>query len=324
MSSMPSKRQNTSRLRGLSLYNNFATDCAGDVSEDSEWRPWLIPVFVLASMVVFVVTMYVNNCPMNNSRAFGDCVAKPLGALAFQPLRENPLFGPSSSTLVKMGALDWSKIVHQKQGWRLITSIWLHAGVVHMLLNLSCLTLLGVCLEQRFGFARVGIIYLLSGFSGSILSSFFIEGRVSAGASGALFGLVGAMLSEIMANWTVYTNKAPTILKLLCIMAVNLAIGILPHVDNFTHIGGLISGLLLGLVILVPPQYAWLRRYFPVNSPVKFKRNTFRNALRLVAMSLFMIGMVAALAMLFKGKTGNENCSWCHYLSCVPTSKWQC
>lgn len=54
---------------------------------------------------------------------------------------------------------------------------------------------------------RVGLIYLLSGFGGSILSSLFIQRNISVGASGALFGLLGAMLSELLTNWTIYTNK---------------------------------------------------------------------------------------------------------------------
>ena len=54
---------------------------------------------------------------------------------------------------------------------------------------------------------RVGAIYLLSGFGGSILSALFIQRNISVGASGALFGLLGAMLSELLTNWTIYANK---------------------------------------------------------------------------------------------------------------------
>lgn len=61
---------------------------------------------------------------------------------------------------------------------------------------------------EMFCFAvRVGVIYLLSGIGGSILSSLFIQRNISVGASGALFGLLGAMLSELLTNWTIYTNK---------------------------------------------------------------------------------------------------------------------
>lgn len=61
---------------------------------------------------------------------------------------------------------------------------------------------------------RVGFVYLLSGFGGSILSALFIQRSISVGASGALFGLLGAMLSELLANWSIYTNKVAATLLL--------------------------------------------------------------------------------------------------------------
>nr|ABB47903.2 Rhomboid family protein, expressed [Oryza sativa Japonica Group] len=106
-----------------------------------------------------------------------------------------------------MGALVWDKVVHEHQGWRLVTCIWLHAGVVHLLANMLSLVLIGLRLEQQFGYMRIGIIYLVSGIGGSVLSSLFIRNSISVGASGALFGLLGAMLSELFTNWTIYTNK---------------------------------------------------------------------------------------------------------------------
>lgn len=72
-----------------------------EISE-SEWTPWLVPMIVVANVAMFVVIMYVNNCHHNyEGSRFGrgrHCVAKVLGRLSFQPLQENPLFGPSSST----------------------------------------------------------------------------------------------------------------------------------------------------------------------------------------------------------------------------------
>ncbi|KAL0371669.1 UNVERIFIED_CONTAM: RHOMBOID-like protein 1 [Sesamum calycinum] len=159
-----------------------------------------------------------------------------------------------------MGALNWAKVVHQHQGWRLISCIWLHAGVIHLLANMLSLVFIGIRLEQQFGFVRIGIIYLLSGFGGSILSSLFIRNRISVGASGALFGLLGAMLSELITNWSIYSNKVAALLTLLVIVLINLAVGILPHVDNFAHIGGFLTGFLLGFILLPRPQFGWLER----------------------------------------------------------------
>ena len=221
------------------------------------WTSWLVPLFVAVNVVVFFVVMYVNDCPRKNLGFEGDCVARFLGRFSFQPLRENPLFGPSSSTLTKMGALRWDDVVNHHQAWRLVTCIWLHAGVVHLAANMLSLVFIGIRLEQQFGFVRIGIIYLLSGFGGSVLSSLFIRNNISVGASGALFGLLGAMLSELITNWSIYTNKAAALFTLLFIIVINLAIGMLPHVDNFAHIGGFLAGFLLGFILLLRPQFGW-------------------------------------------------------------------
>jgi hypothetical protein len=65
---------------------------------ETSWTSWLVPFFVVANLVVFVLAMYINNCPGKNLGFEGDCVLKILGRFSFQPLKENPLFGPSSST----------------------------------------------------------------------------------------------------------------------------------------------------------------------------------------------------------------------------------
>ncbi|KAL5551790.1 hypothetical protein UlMin_001966 [Ulmus minor] len=294
-------------------------------TSEHQWTSWLIPMFVVANIAMFVVAMYVNNCPKNNLDFERGCVAKFLGRLSFQPLKENPLFGPSSSTLEKLGALEWYKIVHGNEGWRLITCIWLHAGVIHLLANMLSLVFIGIRLEQQFGFVRVGLIYLIAGLGGSILSSLFIRSNISVGASGALFGLLGAMLSELLTNWTIYTNKAAALFTLIIIIAINLAVGILPHVDNFAHIGGFLAGFLLGFILLLRPQFGWLEsRNLPANARVKSKHTAYQYILLLIALVFLVVGFTVGLVMLFKGENGNKHCSWCHYLSCVPTSKWRC
>ncbi|KAG2681260.1 hypothetical protein I3760_11G136100 [Carya illinoinensis] len=294
-------------------------------NSDQEWTSWLIPMFVAANVAVFVVAMYINDCPKNHQSSEGACVARFLGRLSFQPLKENPLFGPSSSTLDKLGALEWYKVVYQHQGWRLLSCIWLHAGVIHLVANMLSLVFIGIRLEQQFGFMRVGMLYLLSGFGGSILSSLFIQNNISVGASGALFGLLGAMLSELITNWTVYSKKAAALFTLIFIIAINLAVGILPHVDNFAHIGGFLTGFLLGFVLLPQPQFGWAEsQYLPANSSVCSKYKPYQYVLGVLSLVLLIVGFTVGLMMLFKGENGNNHCSWCHYLSCVPTSQWNC
>ncbi|KAI4974625.1 RHOMBOID-like protein 2 [Hordeum vulgare subsp. vulgare] len=308
-------------------YQQYASYGTGTGYDERQWWPWLVPTVLGACVSVFAVEMYLNDCPRHGSTLGGDapCVAGFLRQFSFQPLRENPLLGPSSATLEKMGALDWAKVVHQHQWWRLFSCVWLHAGLIHLIVNMMSLLFIGIRLEQQFGFVRIGIIYLLSGFGGSVLSALFLRNHyISVGASGALFGLLGSMLSELIMNWTIYSNKAAAITTLLFIIAINLAIGILPHADNFAHIGGFVSGFLFGFVLLARPQFGWMERHeLPqTDQPPKYKM--YQYALWGAALLFLLVGYVVGLAMLFKGKNGNDGCHWCRYLNCVPTSRWKC
>ncbi|KAG2585553.1 RHOMBOID-like protein 2 [Panicum virgatum] len=309
-------------------YYQYPGSYGGGADEERRWWPWLVPAVLVACIAVFAAEMFVNDCPRHGSALGGGagCVASGfLRRFAFQPLRENPLLGPSSATLEKMGALNWAKVVHEHQGWRLISCIWLHAGLVHLIVNMLSLLFIGIRLEQQFGFVRIGVIYLISGFGGSVLSALFLRSNyISVGASEALFGLLGSMLSELIMNWTIYSNKAAAIITLLFIIAINLAIGISPHADNFAHIGGFASGFLLGFVLLARPQFGWMERNeLPqTNQPPKYK--LYQYVLWVGALILLVVGFVIILVMLFKGKNGNDSCHWCQYLNCVPTSRWKC
>lgn len=75
--------------------NNYFYD---ESSGETHWTSWLIPAIVVANLAVFVAVMFVNDCPKKITGANKECVARFLGRFSFQPLKENPLFGPSSST----------------------------------------------------------------------------------------------------------------------------------------------------------------------------------------------------------------------------------
>ncbi|KMZ65178.1 Rhomboid family protein [Zostera marina] len=273
-------------------------------------------------MVVFVVTMYVNNCPSNDSDA---CVGNYLKRFAFQPIRENPIYGASTSTLMDMGASDRSTVVDKKQAWRLFTSTWLHAGFIQLLTTTLTMIVIGIHLERQFGFLRIGVIYLVSGFGGSVISALFNK-LPTVASSAALCGLLGAMLGELIINWTIYSNKCAVIFTLLIITAINTTIGIVPRIDIFSLIGGFLSGLLIGMILLLRSQ---LNRINKTATPARStaflpKYKTYQLVVLLVALSLFAAGYAVSLVMLFEGKKGDQNCSWCHYFSCIPTASWSC
>ncbi|XP_073223546.1 RHOMBOID-like protein 5 isoform X2 [Cicer arietinum] len=180
-------------------------------SQTKLWFSWLVPLIFLANIAMFVYSMYLNDCPgyLNDDVCL---FSQYLGRFSFQPFNENPLLGPSVRTLRVLGALEKDLVVGENEAWRFFSCMFLHAGVVHLLANMFSLLFIGVRLEKEFGFLRIGLLYLFSGFGGSLLSILHLRDSVapntiSVGASGALFGLLGAMLSELLTNWTIYVNK---------------------------------------------------------------------------------------------------------------------
>ncbi|XVE52192.1 hypothetical protein DITRI_Ditri02bG0103200 [Diplodiscus trichospermus] len=272
------------------------------------WFAWLLPLIFVANIVMFVVTMYINDCPLTSGPE--NCLFyEYLGRFSFQSLKDNPLLGPSLITLRELGALDWKLVVVGKQAWRLISCIWLHAGVIHLLANMMSLLCIGIRLEEEFGFLRIGLLYMLSGFGGSLKSA-LTPGRrqtISVGASGALFGLLGAMLSELITNWSNYRNKCQSLSTMLLIICLNLAVGFLPHVDNSAHIGGFVSGFLAGFILLMRPQFGYIsRKHVPTGYEIKHKvprHKCYQYLLLVIALVLLIAGFAIGLSRLFEVQT---------------------
>lgn len=331
-----------------------------DAQEERRYMPFLTPIILLANVAVFVFTMYLNDCPGNTVENYNNnnvkhsstsCVLPLLHRFSFQPFQQNPLLGPSTLTLQKMGGLERSLILSKHhQAWRLLTCIWLHAGVFHILIDIIALLVVGIRLEIDFGALRIGSIYFLSGFGGSLLSALFVENQISVGASGALFGILGATLSELLTNWSRYEKKCAPIVTLLLLVLINLVFGLMPHVDNFAHIGGFVVGFLLGFVLLVRVQDRYYNNMlqddkFAGNDDllpgdaiedhqqqqhlakiriIMRKYKVYQIVCLVLSVILLLAFFVAGFVLLFKGIDPNKKCSWCHYLSCVPTRQWQC
>ncbi|KAL8232725.1 hypothetical protein R6Q57_002503 [Mikania cordata] len=286
-----------------------------------EWQPWLVPTIFIINVILFILSMYINNCPAHSQSCIG---LQTLHRFAFEHIHENPLLGPSTSTLLKMGALDANKVIIEGQKWRIFTCMWLHAGVFHIFTNMLSLLSVGIRLEQEFGFAKIGFLYVVSGIGGSLLSSLFIRKSISVGASGALFGLLGAMLSELLTNWATYANKLAALTLLVLMILMNLLVGILPHVDNFAHIGGFITGFFLGFILLARPQLDWIVPPGYYGHPMKPQYKLYQHILIVISVIALFAIFTTGIVFLFRKIDGNGYCSWCHYLSCVPTPLWSC
>jgi rhomboid protease GluP len=161
------------------------------------------------------------------------------------------------ATLIAFGAKT-NGLLQSGEWFRLITPIFIHAGFLHLLLNSYALWVVGSQVEKLYGSARFLLIYLLSGVGGVIGSYFghiFVPkpfDAPSVGASGAIFGLFGVL--AVFGIW--YRREMPPAIRramtagVLPVIAVNLFIGFsIPFIDNSAHIGGLLTGAALTLII---------------------------------------------------------------------------
>jgi rhomboid protease GluP len=132
----------------------------------------------------------------------------------------------------------------QGQVWRLITPILLHGSLLHIGFNMYALYSIGPSLEKAYGHGRFLLLYLLGGFAGNTIS-FLLSPNDSLGASTAIFGLVIAEVVFIYRNRQLFGARARNmLLNLGMIIAVNLALGLNPGIDNWGHMGGLLGGAL--------------------------------------------------------------------------------
>ena len=152
-------------------------------------------------------------------------------------------------TLLLFGA-NFRPLVQAGEIWRLATSMFLHIGIIHLVVNMYSLYIIGKQLESFLGRWKFLIVYLGSGILGSFLSV-VVHSSISAGASGAIFGLLGSLL-YFGYHYRLYLG---TVLRtqVIPVIIINLLIGfMLPGIDNFCHIGGLVGGYLLTMVLGVP------------------------------------------------------------------------
>ena len=160
------------------------------------------------------------------------------------------LMDPTRSQLVRWGA-NWGPLTLSSQPWRILTSNYVHIGIFHILLNMWCLVSLGSLAEGLFDSLTYFSVYTLSGIAGSVASLWWHPSVVGAGASGAIFGLAGVVLAVLYLGKLPMSRETikPTLKSLLTFVGYNLFFGLKPGIDNSAHIGGLVTGLLLGVVI---------------------------------------------------------------------------
>lgn len=154
------------------------------------------------------------------------------------------------SDLLTWGA-NYKPYTTNGQWWRLLTSTFLHGGLMHILANMYGLLFVGIFLEPLLGRSRYVLVYLATGILASVASIWWYDATVSVGASGAIFGLYGFFLACLLLKVFPPDFGKAFLASTLVFVGFNLVMGFAGGIDNAAHIGGLISGFILGLMMSV-------------------------------------------------------------------------
>ncbi len=163
----------------------------------------------------------------------------------------SPAHPSTEQLLIRWGA-NLGPLTIGGQWWRLLTSVFLHIGLVHLAVNMWCLWDLGSFAERIYGHASYLAIYLVTGIAGAIFSLMWRPFALEAGASGAIFGIAGALIASFWLGRLPYSGRAAkaAVLSVIAFAGYNLFVGLFGSAAGIAaHIGGLLSGFVLGLIL---------------------------------------------------------------------------
>ncbi|KAF1983209.1 rhomboid-domain-containing protein [Aulographum hederae CBS 113979] len=150
---------------------------------------------------------------------------------------------------------DINRRPEPNQWWRFILPIFLHAGLIHIGFNMLLQCTLGREMELEIGSLRFALVYFSSGIFGFVFGgNYAATGVASTGASGCLFGILALTLLDLLYTWKLRRSPIKDLAFILVDVVISFALGLLPGLDNFSHIGGFMMGLVLGICILHSPD----------------------------------------------------------------------
>ncbi len=164
---------------------------------------------------------------------------------AAEPGAATGLGGIDGQVLVRLGA-KFGPLILAGEWWRLVTPIFLHAGLLHIGMNLWCLSDLGPAVESLFSTTKFIFFFLVTGLIGFVFSLLWSPYGISIGASGSVLGLIGVLLGATYHHGTIGREYRSQLWRWLIIIAV---LGMFSATDNAAHLGGLVSGAALGYFI---------------------------------------------------------------------------
>ncbi|HYX50939.1 MAG TPA: rhomboid family intramembrane serine protease, partial [Ktedonobacteraceae bacterium] len=195
------------------------------------WFTWII---VLITFAIWCLTAYQ--------------VALTADAHSLRDILANVFSNSQNADVLITYGAKYNQAILEGQYWRFFTPVFLHVNILHIGLNMLNLIVLGIFVERIFGHLRFLLIYLVTGVISIIASFYFAPQEISVGASGAIFGLVGAYSLFIFIHRKAFRRGGiPALSWLVLVIGINLGIGlIIPNVDNYAHVGGFLSGCILG------------------------------------------------------------------------------
>jgi membrane associated rhomboid family serine protease len=234
------------------------------------------------------------------------------------------------------------------QWFRFIVPMFLHAGIVHIGFNMLMQMTMGADMERNIGWWRYALVYFASGIFGFVLGgNYAAQGISSTGASGSLFGIIALFLLDLLYTWQQHRRPWLDLFFIILEIAVSFVLGLLPGLDNFSHIGGFIMGLAMGLCMMRSPNYIRERiglartPYVVMSGGVgvaqpedrieesdKLTRSRplafFQGRkpmwwawwlVRIGALVAVVVGFILLVTNFYKYP--KSNCSWCYRLSCL-------
>ena len=224
------------------------------------------------------------------------------------------------------------------QWWRFIIPIFIHAGIIHIGFNLLLQLTLGRDVEKLIGSVRFAIVYFAAGIFGFVLGgNFAANGIASCGCSGSLFGILAITLLDLLYTWKQRTGPIKDLLFILVDVCIAFVLGLLPGLDNFSHIGGFLMGLVLGVCVLRSPTQVSRRTSADYSHPtsrndgimgfVREPLGFFQDRrgvwwawwlVRVGALVGVLVGFVLLIQNFYQ--LHPTTCGWCKYLSCLPVT----
>ena len=224
--------------------------------------------------------------------------------------------------------------------------MFLHAGIIHISFNMLLQILLGREMEKEIGSIRFFVVYVSSGIFGFVLGGNFAQpGITSTGASGSLFGIIAILLLDLLYHWGERRSPWIDLAWIMVDIIISFVLGLLPGLDNFSHIGGFLMGLIFGVCLLHSPDV--LRRRVGADLPPYASVRQARKAMDTGGIKGFvkepvgffkgrkplwwawwlvraaaLIGVLVGFIVLVRDfyRDPPLECSWCYRLSCLVSS----